>query len=503
MSQVHEEIDYNEELPLEGVAEAERAEEEIDPNELELECIEEADGTNGTMPVKKDKHRDRQRDRRPHSTREEDRSRRDRDRISHRRVTIQDRIKRPHQHHSSSSSHSTSSRSKLPTARSEKDRISSQIDRDRRRREEHGLLKKRRMEGANGSGRHTHRHSHLASSSRPHAERITRKISPRRHDSSRDRDRERQRERYRNDREHRETDRNRHKNRNRTEDLDAIDLNDLEAVDECSGDEDWNTASEPSESQSRTDSSASVSASASDESASEDEELFDFDEPDYAAMKKAAQNSQPMQLLAMYREALEHEDEQTELSATAETSCTNIDEELTRDSNASSSKQRMERERATTSSSASGSSHRQQRHGTLPVQSLSPPNKSIAQRLFPVPNQILRDTCLSNRTVIANQLFVKFLHFVSEQQSGNDNDRNENVCLSVTEQIGPTPCHALDGILNHMFCNFSHAHSNCIESETVACCKESDILNDGKKSRRKRKRRRKKRGKKGNKQEGT
>ena len=89
MSQVHEEIDYNEELPLEGVTEAERAEEEIDPNELELECIEEADGMNGTMPVKKDKHRDRQRDRRPHSTREEDRSRRDRDRISHRRVTIQ------------------------------------------------------------------------------------------------------------------------------------------------------------------------------------------------------------------------------------------------------------------------------------------------------------------------------------------------------------------------------------------------------------------------------
>ena len=245
-----------------------------------------------------------------------------------------------------------------------------------------------------------------------------------------------------------------------------------------------------------------MSASASDESASEDEELFEFEEPDYAAMKKAAQNSQPMQLLAMYREALEHEDEQAELSAAAETSCTNMDEELTRDSNASSSKQRMERERATTSSNTSGSSHRQQ-HGTLPAQSLSPPNKSIAQRLFPVPNQILRDTCLSNRTVIANQLFAKFLHFVSEQQSGNDNDRNENVCLSVTEQIGPAPCHALDGILNHMFCNFSHAHSNCIESETVACCKENDTPNDGKKSRRKRKRRRKKRGKKSNKQEGT
>lgn len=90
MSQVHEEIDYNEELPLEGVAEAERAEEEIDPNELELECIEEADGMNGTMPVKREKDRDRQRDRRPHSTRgKEDRSRRDRDRISHRRSNIQ------------------------------------------------------------------------------------------------------------------------------------------------------------------------------------------------------------------------------------------------------------------------------------------------------------------------------------------------------------------------------------------------------------------------------
>ena len=55
-----------------------------------------------------------------------------------------------------------------------------------------------------------------------------------RHESSRDRDRERQRERHRNHREHRETDRNRHGNRNRIEDLDAIDLNDLEAVDECS-----------------------------------------------------------------------------------------------------------------------------------------------------------------------------------------------------------------------------------------------------------------------------
>ena len=55
-----------------------------------------------------------------------------------------------------------------------------------------------------------------------------------RHESGRDRDRERQRERHRNGREHREADRNRDRNRNRTEDLDAIDLNDLEAVDECS-----------------------------------------------------------------------------------------------------------------------------------------------------------------------------------------------------------------------------------------------------------------------------